>query len=234
MAEEMTPQLANTEETTQVAMEDVVEIVQKEMVLNIIVCKRISAEEEIVLDNSSEVSELVVPATEQTVLTLRSLISEKIAIDKAKFVLIASSASANTELEQDDKELFKDYHIATGSQIYVDVIPESFGTSIGKYISPVLTALEKKRLSATIFINDPSKATEEKDIAYDIPLEVKLDTSLSSIKVQIAALLKLEGVDSFHIKRSYGAPQLKDESKTLFDLAVMDQNSLYVQVRKSS
>ena len=67
---------------------------------------------------------------------------------------------------------------------------------------------------------------------YPFSIQVSLDISLAQFKVQVAAALDIADPGSFLCKRSSanGAPQLKDETKSLRDLAFVNHSVVHLQV----
>lgn len=197
---------------------------------------------------------MVVPGREAaTVEDMYTALAAALGVDAARLLAISCTTNNATQRLQVTSPtdpgapaiLIKDFQIFPGEEIVVEVIPEGISRDSTDYASPAVAALELRRKAAIIFFNNPENTTasstatggatennnENSAVEYPMQLEVSLDTPLLQVKERIAAALSISDIESFHLKRSAHAPQFKDESKTLLDLAINSNGILHVQVR---
>ena len=123
-----------------------------------------------------------------------------------------------------DKLLKRNFDLWPGDEVVVELQPEE---SIGG-ASQAFAELKKKRKTIRVLYNDPSGTGAEP--SYTLSVETTTDKTLGEIKAIFAAALGV-AVEAFHMRRSAMAPQLKDESKTLEELGIVDQSIFHLQVR---
>jgi hypothetical protein len=99
-------------------------------------------------------------------------------------------------------------------------------------------ALELQRTTICVMFNNPFSAHEASTAAdgpaslYVHHLSVSVELTLSQVRKRICNHLKInDDTSPFHFRRNgTGAPHLKDETKTLADLAIGNQSILHLQV----
>lgn len=197
--------------------------------------------EEVGEKQNSEAQEVAISVPGEDLATVGALREEAykalgLARTSKKVVLILSTDRTLVELLDDGKLLKRDHGVWPGDEIVVDVVsPETEDGS-----SPAMVALKNRRKAVRIFFNDPTEVHASESgggssagvvyggITYSHSLETTLDNTLLEVKKSMSAALSLP-VDSFHVRRSAQATQIKDESKTLHSLSVIDQSTLHLQ-----
>lgn len=160
---------------------------------------------------------------------LREEAAKVLGTSPGQVLLFANSERVLAELNDDQKTLKKDFDVWPGDQIVVEVVS---GAVPAEYASPALAFLRNRRQAIRLFFNHPNMGEEAGDSQssiYNIALDTSLDRSLDDIKSNIAASLSMSP-DRFHLKRNANGTQLKDLSKTLLDLGMVDQSVLHVQL----
>jgi hypothetical protein len=188
-----------------------------------------------------------------TVGDLRTAVAAKLGVNASRLVLLHDDSTMPLEqLSADSAALVAQHRIYPGDNtLVVEVIPAGADTS--SYKSAALFALEEGRNKAVIYYNKPTDATAaaatteganaedptsagdavaQRGSNYPLSIEVSVDTTLAQFKALAAPTVGVSDVNSFHCKRSgaAGAPQLKDESKTLRDLAFVNHSVIHLQV----
>jgi hypothetical protein len=193
-----------------------------------------------------------------TVGDLRAAVAAKLGVDGSRLVLLHDDSTMPLEqLSADSAVLVAQHRIFPGDNtLVVEVIPAD--AEAATYKSAALFALEEGRNKAVIYYNKPTDATTAAPVApeganaedaatagdavaqrgsnYPLSIEVSVDTTLAQFKALVAPTVGVSDVNSFHCKRSgaVGAPQLKDESKTLRDLAFVNHSVIHLQVQLRS
>jgi hypothetical protein len=193
-----------------------------------------------------------------TVGDLRAAVAAKLGVDASRLVLLHDDSTMPLEqLSADSAALVAQHRIYTGDNtLVVEVIPAD--ADAATYKSAALSALEEGRNKAVIYYNKPTDATTAAPVAteganaedaatagdavaqrgsnYPLSIEVSVDTTLAQFKALVAPTAGVSDVNSFHCKRSgaAGAPQLKDESKTLRELAFVNHSVIHLQVQLRS
>jgi hypothetical protein len=193
-----------------------------------------------------------------TVGDLRAAAAAKLGADGSRLVLLHDDSTMPLEqLGADSDVLIAQHRIYPGDNtLVVEVIPAD--ADAATYKSAALSALEEGRNKAVIYYNKPTDATiaattvaeganpedatsagdavAQRGSNYPLSIEVSVDTTLAQFKALVAPTVGVSDVNSFHCKRSgaAGAPQLKDESKTLRDLAFVNHSVIHLQVQLRS
>ena len=169
---------------------------------------------------------VVVPGEESaTVESLRAAAIAACEVTSRRIALILNNDTTVVELVEEAKQLKRDYGLYPGDEVIVDVLPEG---SAADFVSLALTELRNRKKTIQVFYNDP-KADASSQPNYDRFVELSLDSTLKEAKVKMSGALGLD-VESFHTRRNAAAPQLKDETKTMNDLGIVDQSILHLQV----
>ena len=203
-----------------------------------------SAESEVVK------KDVLVPGREaSTVSALREAIAQVLQVAANCVVLIHDDPAQPIELlSVDTNALVAQHQIYPGdNSIVVEVLPHE------TFASVAYPLLENKRKQAVIYYNNPltsansaetadEQTAEKTDAApasaanrdgiYSNSIEVSLDLTLAAVKALIAPTLNIADLNAFFCKRSgaASAPQLKDENKTLKELAFVSHSVLHLQV----
>jgi hypothetical protein len=196
---------------------------------------------------------LLVPgAATATVGALRQAVAGKLALDATRcFLLIQDNEDRPVQLlgRDQDQALLSSVAIYPGDDsIVVEVLPSDADADAVQSVA--LGEIEGRRKNVVVYFNDPrveataavvvvpalepsSDAGNNRDGAYSFTLDLSLDQQLSEVKKIMAEKLGISDPSAFHVRRSgaISAPQLKDESKTLRDLAVANHAVLHLQVR---
>eukprot|EP01038_Epipyxis_sp_PR26KG_P012144 gene12144-16261_t len=203
----------------------------------------------------SAVYDIVVPGRKNAIIKdLRDLTAQLLKSTLQNIILISFNEYQTLQISNDDQELLAN-GIYPGSTVIVDIIDQSAESKQNEsYVSPIIAILEKKRKSASIYFNNPntiihqnecntgSEAADDnnadsthnnnKSDDYNLKIEISLDKTLLELKSEIAKILNILDLESFHLRRSSVAPQLKDESKSLSELSFIDQSIIHVQFGK--
>jgi len=198
-----------------------------------------------------EKKDLLVPGREaSTVGALRAAVAQALSAAPECVVLVHDDPAQPIALLSSDEEVLVAQHqIYPGdNSVIVEVLPDA------AFVSVAFGILEGKRSRAVIYYNNPllrsetadtpAEASEidtaaapassaNRDSTYTFSLEVSVDLTLSAVKALIAPTLGITDANSFYCKRSgaASAPQLKDENKTLKELAIVSHSVLHLQVR---
>uniref|UniRef100_A0A7S4GIH8 Ubiquitin carboxyl-terminal hydrolase 47 n=1 Tax=Eutreptiella gymnastica TaxID=73025 RepID=A0A7S4GIH8_9EUGL len=120
-------------------------------------------------------------------------------------------------LEEDGRELRKDYHVWSGEQVWLEVTADS----AEGHTSALFRELEEKRNTITVSYNELG-ATQ-----FDHSMTADLTQTLAKLKADIAGRLKVSP-ESIHLKRNWRAAQFKNEEETLRALGLTDGSVVYV------
>lgn len=191
-----------------------------------------------------------------TVGALRAAVAQVLGgVDAARVVLIHNDASSALEILNSDANTLISQQVFPGDNtLVVEIAPEG----VENHTSAAFPALEAARNRAILYFNKPlqqatstgtngaSEAAEtgsaesqavssesgSKDGTYCHSVEVSLDITLAAFKALVAPMLDISDPGSFFCKRSgaASAPQLKDESKTLKELAFVTHSVVHLQV----
>jgi hypothetical protein len=125
------------------------------------------------------------------------------------------------------------HNIFPNFKILVEVIGEN--QNVIDYSSIAFILLKRKQRTIHVFFNNPFlpneliKGNGIVDYRYDLCIKLPLDENLKTLKQCISHSLNTE-IDSFYLKRNSTGSQLKDENKTLEDLAFVDESIIHVEV----
>lgn len=187
---------------------------------------------------------VLVPGREtSTIGALRAAVAQVLGVDTTRVVLIHNDASSALEiLSADDNTLISQQVFPGDSTLVVEVAPEG----AVNFTSVAFPALDAARNRAVIYFNNPLQTSNgeaaesdavptevgSKDGTYCHTVEVSLDLTLAAFKAQVAPVLEIADATTFFCKRSAAssAPQLKDESKTLKELAFVNHSVIHLQV----
>jgi hypothetical protein len=180
----------------------------------------------------------VVPGDDQaTVGDLRGLVAAQhgVAVGLINIVRCTNKLVQNVD---DDASPLRSYNISPDDAVVVEVIsPPDAETTRANFTSVAMEKLSQLRRNITLQFNNPfGEAAADATPEYSLSIKVPLDAPLLDVKQQICSVLNSNGatvaVDGFHLRRNNtGAPQLKDESKTLEELEFVNFSVIHVQVR---
>ena len=198
---------------------------------------------------------ILVPGRENTTVDmLRIAISTQLSVPTNRILLIHNNLTLPIQILQDNNLILTNQvRIYPGDDtLVVEIIPE--GCELETYASIAMPILIENRNKAIIYYNKPIEETtttnattgttpipidenqvnteNNKDSNYPYSIEVSLDITLQDFKVLISSTLDNINVNSFYCKRNSSSttPQLKDESKTLKDLAFVNHSIMHLQV----
>ena len=206
--------------------------------------------------SSNNKHSILVPGRENTTVDmLRTAISIQLSVPTNRILLIHNNLTLPIQILQDNNLILTNQvRIYPGDDtLVVEIIPE--GCELETYASIAMPILTENRNKAIIYYNKPieesttTNATttsttpilidenqvnteNNKDSNYPYSIEVSLDITLQDFKVLISSTLDNINVNSFYCKRNSSSttPQLKDESKTLKDLAFVNHSIIHLQV----
>lgn len=178
----------------------------------------------------------VVPGDDQaSVGALRDLLATQhgVATSLIKIIRCTNKRVLNVD---DDSKTARSYNIAPDDDVVVEIMagPEATSAAMEK--------LSQLCRNITLQFNNPFAAATDADAdagsAYVHSIKTPLDSSLLDVKQLICGKLNECNGDSakvepegFHLRRNNtGAPQLKDETKTLEDLEFVNFSVIHVQV----
>ncbi len=207
-----------------------IEFNPREMQIRLVVWDSVSVAAGVVSPQFVNIS-VIVPGEEAATvggLRLEATLAVGLEASKCKqLVLILNSDRSVLELSDDSKLLKKDHGITSGDEIVIDILPVN---ATADHVSLALIELRNKKKAVQLFFNNPKDMATT--VAYTHSVSVSLEHTLSEVKGHMATLLGMP-VGDFHLRRNAAAPQLKDESKLLTDLGIVDQSMLHLQVNSS-
>lgn len=193
----------------------------------------------------------VVPGdAEATVGALRGLLATQHGV-AAEMINIVRCTNKLVQNLEDDAKTLRSYNISPDDDLVVEVIPTAAAgsaegeanTTRANFASVAIEKLSQMRRNITLQFNNPlgpqtgGEVEGDASSVYVHSIKASLESTLLEVKQLICAALNAcpgsEKVDvgGFHLRRNNtGAPQLKDESKTLEELELVNFSVLHVQV----
>lgn len=197
-----------------------------------------------ILSGLSSVEALVPGRQNATVGQLRATVASSLSLAADRFLIIYSDSTQATAAviltpDMNEAELVKEKHIFSGATITVELLADGVSSNDAGVTSSAMEALELQRTSICILFNNPfdedavSAAAGDTAISiYTHNLNLSSEMTLFHVRKRICNVLKVnKDTNPFHFRRNgTGAPQLKDETKTLAELAIANHSILHLQV----
>lgn len=216
---------------------------EKEIELRLIEHKLDANNEVIVHENleSLESTYIAVSGEDKaTVGDLRSNVSQRLNItEQNRVLLIKTDNRSLCEDLSDNAALLVKVNIHSGDDVIAIALPagESYSNTI--LVTNIVNNLKLKKRSIKIFYNllgakvNPEANSQDASDAnlniYDKFVIISMDDTLGNLKEAIGKAQNAS-LDTFHLRRNAGAPQLKQLTKSLESVGFVDQSIIHIQV----
>lgn len=161
---------------------------------------------------------------------LRAAVAEAFGIPLSLQRLVHQTQERCEVMVGDDKELRKDLHCWVSDDVIVEVIDADAGeTAAGP--SQAVAKFDVSRNVVVVQFNALLKPGEDPKklmtVDYDLSVIANRRETLGEVKDRIAKALDVDPLD-IHCRRNHNGARLKDETKTLRDLELVDGSILFI------